>query len=63
MLNNIKFYFLIALLSILISDFQAQTKQEELNVLKGLKIAGPGDIKPGTPLMLDPMSKIGRAHV
>ena len=56
MLNNIKFYFLIALLSILISDFQAQTKQEELNVLKGLKIAGPGDIKPGTPLMLDPMS-------
>ncbi len=54
--NNIKFYFLIALLSISISDFQAQTKQEELNVLKGLKIAGPGDIKPGTPLMLDPMS-------
>ena len=54
--NNIKFYFLIALLSISISDFQAQTKQEELNVLKGLKIAGPGDIKPGTPMQLDPIS-------
>lgn len=47
--------------AILFSNFQAQTTQNESvtnhpSILQGLKKAEPGDIKPGTPLMLDPMS-------
>jgi peroxiredoxin len=45
------FIIFIAICSIL---FDLYAQQNTNNPLQGLKIAGPGDIEPGTPLMLDP---------
>jgi len=50
--EKIKQLFVLVLLLINIQFIQAQNS----NPLEGLKLAGPGDIQPGTPLMLDPMS-------
>jgi len=42
---------------VLIFLFTIQFVQAQIsNPLEGLKLAGPGDIPPGTPLMLDPVS-------
>jgi peroxiredoxin len=52
----------ILLICIVFIDVQfacAQTQDTlsvQANPLAGLRLAGPGDIEPGTPLMLDPMS-------
>lgn len=53
--------FSFILLGIQVEGILAQTNQTEAykndsTVLQGLKKAGPGDIQPGTPMMLDPMS-------
>jgi peroxiredoxin len=59
--KNFTSFLFILIVSILFIEIQAQTIQSdsiknEATVLQGLKKAEPGDIKPGTPLMLDPMS-------
>ena len=53
--------FSFVLIGIQFEGILAQTIQTDVNkndstVLQGLKKAGPGDIQPGTPMMLDPMS-------
>jgi len=50
--SYLKIVFLLSFLTFDLSPFHAQIN----NPLEGLKIAGPGDIPAGTPLMLDPMS-------
>lgn len=61
MLKNFTSFLFTLIISILFIEIQAQIIQNDSiknqpTVLLGLKKAGPGDIKPGTPLMLDPMS-------
>ena len=59
-LGHQRFFFI--LITFFISfGLQAQNKMVDSlssssNPLSGLKLAGPGDLSPGTPLMLDPMS-------
>ena len=59
--NFLSFLLIVQIMFIDSSWLSAQTIQSdsiknESTVLQGLKKAGPGDIEPGTPLMLDPMS-------
>jgi peroxiredoxin len=59
--NILSFLLIVQIMFIDSSWLSAQTIQSdsiknESTVLQGLKKAGPGDIQPGTPLMLDPMS-------
>ena len=59
--NFLSFLLIVQIMFIDSSWLGAQTIQSdsiknESTVLQGLKKAGPGDIQPGTPLMLDPMS-------
>jgi peroxiredoxin len=59
--NFLSFLLIVQIMFIDSSWLSAQTIQSdsiknESTVLQGLKKAGPGDIQPGTPLMLDPMS-------
>jgi peroxiredoxin len=59
--NFLSFLLIVQIMFIDSSWLSAQTTQSdsiknESTVLQGLKKAGPGDIQPGTPLMLDPMS-------
>jgi peroxiredoxin len=59
--NFLSFLLIVQIMCIDSSWLSAQTIQSdsiknESTVLQGLKKAGPGDIEPGTPLMLDPMS-------
>ena len=59
--NILSFLLIVQIMCIDSSWLSAQTIQSdsiknESTVLQGLKKAGPGDIQPGTPLMLDPMS-------
>ena len=59
--NFLSFLLIVQIMCIDSSWLSAQTIQSdniknESTVLQGLKKAGPGDIQPGTPLMLDPMS-------
>jgi peroxiredoxin len=53
------FLLVICILFIDTQVINAQTADSlssQTNPLSGLRLAGPGDIEPGTPLMLDPMS-------
>ena len=59
--NFLSFLLIVQIMFIDSSWLSAQTTQSdsiknESTVLQGLTKAGPGDIQPGTPLMLDPMS-------
>ena len=59
--NFLSFLLIVQIMFIDSSWLSAQTIQSdsiknESTVLQGLKKAGPGDIQPGTPLMLDPIS-------
>lgn len=47
-----KSFVLVVILFVNFQFFHGQTT----NPIEGLKLAGPGDIQQGTPLMLDPMS-------
>ena len=50
-----KFFLINSVLLVNQNAIQAQISNVT-NPLEGLKLAGPGDIQQGTPLMLDPMS-------
>lgn len=50
-----KFFLINSVLLVNQNAIQAQISKVT-NPLEGLKLAGPGDIQQGTPLMLDPMS-------
>ncbi|MFM8596371.1 MAG: peroxiredoxin family protein, partial [Flavobacteriales bacterium] len=50
------FLYISLLIVILNSNFGfSQNLVNDSTLLKGLKLAGPGDLQPGTPLMLNPM--------
>ena len=61
---TIKIWFITFILALFSSNVNAQknsshkksVKEKQLNPLEGLRKAGPGDIDPNTPMMLNPMT-------